>query len=1043
MTLPELCIRRPVMTTLLMLAFVVFGMFSYRLLPVAAIPRVDFPTIVVSAQLPGASPETMASSVATPLERQFSTIAGLDSMISSSGLGITTITMQFDLDRNIDGAALDVQSALTTAAKRLPTQMTTPPSFLKVNPADFPVLFINLYSPTLPLSDVDEYAETMIAQRISTLNGVAQVLVFGQQKFAVRVQVNPEALAARSMTLDDVMSAVEAANSNTPVGALMGAHQSFTLQANGQIEHAAGYKPLIIAYRNGAPVRLEDVAKVVDSVENDQVADWLNGQRSVLLAVKRQPDANTVEVVDSVKRLIPVFESQLPPSVQLHVLLDRSVSIRNSVNDVQFTFLLTAALVVLVIFIFLRNVTATLIPALALPVSVIGTFAGMELLGYSIDNLSLMALTLSVGFVVDDAIVMLENIVRHVENGESVLTAAFRGSREIAFTIMSITLSLVAVFIPVLFMGGVVGRVFREFAVTISMTILISGFVSLTLTPMLASRLLKSHHGERHNAFYRASESGFNALFSGYRWLLSLVMRWRRLTLFVTILSIAASGYLFVIVPKGFFPSEDTGQIVGFTEAAQDISFDAMAQHQLAVAKIIKDDPNVSDVNAAIGAVNSSPSLNVGRLFIQLKPRDERPLSADQVIQELRVKLAQVPGIKTYMQSLQNINLGGRLAKSAYQYTLQDSDTKELYRYAQIMQARIAQLPGVQDVNSDLQLHNRLAIIKIDREKAAQLGITVDQIRNTFYSAFGAREISTIYEPSNSYYVILELEKRFQQSPDDLSKIYLRSSSGRTVPLQAVAALASGVGPVTVNHQGQLPSVTIAFNLAPGYSLGTAVERIAQLERAVNLPITVTTGYQGNAQVFQQALQGQGLLLTAAVLVIYMVLGILYESFVHPITILSGLPAAALGALGTLLLFHQDLTVIAIIGIVMLIGIVKKNAIMMIDFALERQRGRNATPEEAIFEACLLRFRPIMMTTMAAIMGGLPIAIGVGAGSELRRPLGLVVVGGLVVSQALTLFITPVIYLYLERARGFFARHLRSQAAAALEAGYAAEQPGE
>ncbi|HZT52674.1 MAG TPA: efflux RND transporter permease subunit [Stellaceae bacterium] len=1043
MTLPELCIRRPVMTTLLMLAFVVFGLFSYRLLPVAAIPRVDFPTIVVSAQLPGASPETMASSVATPLERQFSTISGLNSMVSSSGLGITSITMQFDLDRNIDGAALDVQSALTTVARRLPVQMTTPPSFIKVNPADFPVLFINLYSPTLPLSDVDEYGETMIAQRISTINGVAQVLVFGQQKFAVRIQANPEALAAKAMTLDDVMNAVAAANSNAPVGALMGENQSFTLQANGQIEHAAGYEPLIIAYRNGAPVRLRDVAKVKDSVENDQVAAWLNGQPSVMLAVKRQPDANTVEVVDAVKALIPTFEAQLPASVQLHVLLDRSVSIRHSVHDVQFTLMLTAALVVLVIFLFLKNITATIIPALALPVSVIGTFAGMELLGYSIDNLSLMALTLSVGFVVDDAIVMLENIVRHMEQGESVLAASFRGSREIAFTILSITLSLVAVFIPVLFMGGVVGRVFREFAVTISMTILISGFVSLTLTPMLCSRLLKSQHGERHNVFYRAADGGFNLLFAGYRWALTKVMAWRRTTLFVTILSIAASGYLFVIVPKGFFPIEDTGQIVGFTEAAEDISFDAMAQHQREVAKVIHDDPNVSDVNAAIGAVNSSPSLNIGRLFIQLKPRDQRKLTADQVIQELRVKLAKIVGIKTYLQSLQNINIGGRLAKSAYQYTLQDSDTKELYHYAQIMQERIAQLPGVQDVNSDLQLHNRLAIVDIDRDKAGRLGITMDQIRNTFYSAFGAREISTIYEPSNSYYVILELDKRYQQSPEDLSKIYLRSSTGQAVPLEAVATLGTGVGPVTVNHQGQLPSVTIAFNLAPGNPLGTAVDRIAQLEREVNLPIGIVTGYQGNAQIFQDALKGQGLLLTAAVLVIYIVLGILYESFIHPITILSGLPAAALGALGTLLIFHMDLSVIAIIGIVMLIGIVKKNAIMMIDFALERQRAGDTTPDAAIFEACLLRFRPIMMTTMAAIMGGLPIAIGFGEGSELRRPLGLVVVGGLVVSQALTLFITPVIYLYLERARLFFARHLRSQAAAALERGDVAEQPGE
>ena len=951
--------------------------------------------------------------------------------------------MQFDLDRNIDGAALDVQAAMTSAAKRLPVQMTTPPSFLKVNPADFPVLFINLQSDTVPLSTVDEYAETMIAQRISTISGIAQVLVFGQQKFAVRVQANPEALAAKNLTLDDIGTAVAAANSATPVGTLQGPQKSFTMQANGQLEHAADYRPLIVAYRNGAPVRLQDVAKVVDSVENDQVASWLNGKPAILLAVQRQPDANTVEVVDAVKALVPIFEVQLPASIQMHVMLDRSVSIRNSVAEVQFTLLLTACLVVLVIFVFLRNVTATLIPALALPVSVIGTFAGMELLGYTIDNLSLMALTLSVGFVVDDAIVMLENIMRHIERGERVMDAAFRGAREIAFTILSITLSLVAVFIPVLFMGGVVGRVFREFAVTISMTILISGFVSLTLTPMLCSRLLKPHReGAHHNVFYRAAEGGFNVLFNGYRAGLSFVMRWRRSTLFVTILSIVASGYLFAVVPKGFFPSEDTGQIVGFTEAAQDVSVDAMAQHQLEVVKVLKSDPNVADVNAAIGAVGSSPSLNTGRLFIQLKPREDRALSADQVIQELRPKLARIPGIATYMQSLQNINLGGRLAKSAYQYTLQDSDTTELYRYAQIMQEQIGQLPGVLDVNSDLQLHNRLAIVDIDRDKAAQLGITMEQIKSTFYNAFGAREISTIYEPSNSYYVILEIEKSDQTEPGDLSKIYLRGAGGQAVPLGAVARIDSGVGPVTVNHQGQLPSVTIAFNLQPGTSLGTAVNEIARLEHDVALPITVSSSYQGNAQIFQQALQGQGLLLTAAVLVIYMVLGILYESFIHPITILSGLPAAALGALVTLLLFHKDMSVIAIIGIVMLIGIVKKNAIMMIDFALERQRG-GMPAEEAIFEACLLRFRPIMMTTMAAIMGGLPIAVAIGTGSELRQPLGLVVVGGLVVSQSLTLFITPVIYLYMERARTSVGRLLRSSSADAVEGRRVASEAGE
>ena len=1045
MTLPEMCIRRPVMTTLLMLAFVVFGLFSYRLLPVAAIPRVDFPTIVVSAQLPGASPDTMASSVATPLEKQFSTIAGLNSMVSTSGQGLTSITMQFDLDRNIDGAALDVQSAMTTAAKRLPIQMTTPPSFQKVNPADAPVLFLNLNSDTLPLSTVDEYAENTIGQQISTISGVAQVLVFGQQKFAVRVQANPELLAAKNLTLDDLMSSVVAANSAAPVGTMMGASNAFTLRANGQLQHGADYMPLIVAYRNGAPVRLRDVATAIDSVENDQVASWFGDRPAVMLAIFRQPDANTVQVVDAIRALVPRFMAQLPASVQLHILLDRSTSIRNSVDDVQFTLGLTAILVVLVIFIFLRNVTATIIPALALPVSVIGTFAGMEVLGYSIDNLSLMALTLSVGFVVDDAIVMLENIVRHIENGERVLDAAFRGAREIAFTILSITLSLVAVFIPVLFMGGVVGRVFREFAVTISMTILISGFVSLTLTPMLCSRMLKApQHGVKHNIFYRASEGGFNAMFRGYRWALTLVLRYRRVTLFITILSIVAAGYLFAVVPKGFFPLEDTGVIIGFTEAAQDTSVQAMAEHQREVARIVQADPNVAAVNAAIGAIGSQPALNTGRLFIQLKPRDERALDASQVIQELRPKLAKVPGISTFMQSLQNINLGGRLAKSAYQYTLQDADTEELYRFAPIMQERIGQIPGIQDVNSDLQLRNRLAIVDIDRDKAAQLGITIDQIKNTFYNAYGAHEISTIYEPSDSFYVILELEKRFQTSPSDLSKIYLRGSSGIAVPLGTVAKMSTGVGPVMVNHQGQLPSVTIAFNLAPGVSLGTAVREIAAVERSVNLPITVNTGYQGNAQVFQDALKGQGLLLSAAILVIYIVLGILYESFVHPITILSGLPAAGLGALLTLLLFHQDLSVIAIIGVVMLIGIVKKNAIMMIDFALERQRSGDTTPEAAIFEACLLRFRPIMMTTMAAIMGGLPIAIGFGAGSELRRPLGLVVVGGLVTSQSLTLFITPVIYLYLEQARRLVARFLRTQPLPAEAAGHhVAEQPGE
>ncbi len=1044
MTLPELCIRRPVMTTLLMMAFVIFGLFSYRLLPVAALPRVDFPTILVTAALPGASPETMASSIATPLERQFTTIAGVDSIVSTSGQGITAITLQFNLGRNIDGAALDVQAAITTALHLLPPQIPAPPSFQKVNPADSPIIYLALSSDTLPLYVVDEYAETLIGQRISTLPGVAQVQVFGAQKFAVRIQANPSALASRGISLDDLQNAVAAANSNAPVGTLDGPNQSFTLDANSELNRAERYLPVIVKYVNGAPVRVRDVATVVDSVENTKVAAWFNGTRGAILAILRQPDANTVDVVDSIKALLPVFQAQIPPSVELKVLADRSVSIRNSVDDVQFTLILTVALVVLVIFLFLRNVTATIIPALALPVSVIGTFAAMYILGYSIDNFSLLALTLSVGFVVDDAIVMLENIIRHVENGEPVMTAALRGSREIAFTILSITFSLVAVFIPVLFMGGVVGRVFREFAVTISLTILISGFVSLTLTPMLCSRLLKAEpHGKRHNIFYRASEGAFNGMLRGYDWMLRRVMRWRLATLGVTILSVLATGYFFLTVPKGFFPNEDAGQIFAFTEAAQDISFQAMEEHQKQIADIVRADPNVQDMISVIGATSFSPALNNGRLFFVLKPRNQRKLSADEVIQELRPKVAVVPGMRTFFQSLQNIQLGGRIAKAQYQYTIQDGDLDELYRVAPVMQQHIAKLNGVQDVNSDLQLLNRKAIVDVDRDKASQLGISLDQVRNALFSAFGVRQISTIYAPANDYLVILEVDPRFQQDPTDLSRLYLHGANGQAVPLDAVATLRSGVGPVTVNHQGQLPAVTISFNLAPGVSLGAAVQEIQQVERDVNLPATVATGFQGTAQVFQDSLRGQGLLLIAAVLVIYIVLGILYESYIHPITILSGLPAAGLGALWALMLYHMDLSVIAIIGIVMLIGIVKKNAIMMIDFALDRQRNGEVTPEAAIYEACLLRFRPIMMTTMAAIMGALPIAIGVGAGSELRRPLGVAVVGGLLVSQLLTLFITPVIYLYLERLRHLFSRQEAANVEAMEIPERHAPQPGE
>ena len=1027
MNLSEPFIRRPVMTGLLMISLLAFGLISLDLLPVSMLPNIDFPTIQVSASLPGASAETMASAVATPLEKELSSIAGIDSMTSTSTQNSAQITIQFALDRNVDAAAQDVQNALSAALRKLPPEMTSPPTLKKVNPADTAVLYLALTSSTLPIATVDEFAESTLAEQLSMVSGVAQVQVFGSAKYAVRIQLDPKALAAHDIGIDEAAAAVSAQSTHRPTGILQGKSRVYAVEANGQLMNAAEFTGLVVTWRNGAPVHLGDLGRVYDGIENEQSAAYYNNQRGVILAIQRQPGTNTIELVNAINQRLPGLKSHMPAGLAIHTLSDRSISIRDSVREVALTLSISLVLVVLVIFVFLGNLRATLIPSLALPMALIGTLPVMYLLGYSLDILSLLAFTLCVGFVVDDAIVMLENISRYLEQGMQPLQAALRGSREIGFTIVSMTVSLVAVFIPVLFMSGLVGRLLREFAVTIMTAVLVSGVVSLTLTPLLCARLPGSHHQRPPGRWKLASDRAFESLRNAYGNSLRRVLAHPRSTMLVFTGTLLATGILFLVTAKGFLPAEDTGQIFAITEGAQDISFDSMLAKQLALHRIALKNPHVEGAMAVIGSGGSTQLMNQGRMLMNLTPAAERP-DADAVITELQAKMQDVPGIRVYLQNLPVIRIGGRLTKSQYQYTLQDTDTTELFKWAPKVEEALSKLPGLLNVTSDLQLDYPKLQLTIDRGKAASLGVTATQIEAALYSAYGAAQVATIYTPADEYAVILEVLPEDRADPTDIGSLYIRASSGHLVPLSAVTTATRMVSPLAISHQGQVPAVTLSFDLAPGVALGTAVKEIGTAFTSLKLPPGLAASFQGSAQAFQDSLGGIGVLIFMAIFVIYVVLGILYESYLHPLTILSGIPAAGAGALATLLVFHRELDLYGMVGMLMLIGIVKKNAIMMVDFALDAQRGQKLSAAEAIHQACLVRFRPIMMTTMAALLGTLPIAMHTGASSAGRQPLGLAVVGGLLVSQSLTLYITPVIYIYLDRLGRRFRRD--SQAAA-------------